>query len=216
MARPSKIDQPARTRPDGTVVTIGEAVITAVSLGQDFAAAAKGAGISVATLHTWRVTGARARTQYLKGHDVTPADTRLVTFLDALEKAEAEAELERLAIIHRASQPHQVIKVVEKVDPTKLDPQGNPVVLERTTTTETRPGLWTPAAWWLERRMPHKYARRLEVTGADGEQLIPAAERARTLAESLVEFQTAAAESGEAEAAAVTVRAAAAKRRTRG
>lgn len=211
MARPLKLDDPARRRPDGSVVTIGDAITTAISLGQDFAAAAKGAGISVATLHTWRVTGARARTQQLKGLNVTANDARLVTFLDALERAEADAELERLAIIHRATQPHQVVKVVEKVDPTRLDPKtGEPIVLERTTTTETRPGLWTPAAWWLERRMPAKYARRIELTGADGTDLLPA-DRARTLADSLVEFQQASLESGEAAEAAKAVRASRAK-----
>lgn len=203
MARPLKLDDPARTRPDGTVVTIGEAIVTAVGLGQDFTAAAKGAGISTSTLHTWRITGARARTQQLKGAKVTANDARLVGFLDALERAEAEAELERLAIIHRASQPSTVVKIVEKV---QIDGQGVETVIERTRTTETRPGLWTPAAWWLERRMPDKYARRVELTGKDGDALLPA-DRARTLADSLVEFQTAASESGEQEEAAATVRA---------
>lgn len=187
MARPLKLDDPARRRPDGSIVTIGEAVITAVGLGQDYTAAAKGAGISTATLHTWRVRGAAARTATLKGRKVTQNDERLIGFLDALESAESNAELERLAIIHRASQPHQVVKIVEKVDPSVLGPDGQPKVIERTTTTETRPGLWTPAAWWLERRMPGKYARRLELTGAEGSELLPA-ERARTLADSLAEY----------------------------
>lgn len=211
--RPLKLDDPARTRPDGTIVTIAEAIITAVSLGQDFTAASKGAGISSVTLHSWRLTGARARTQQIKGLKITDNDRRLIEFLNALEKAEAEAELERLAIIHRASQPHQVVKIVEKVDPTQTGPDGQPKVLERTTTTETRPGLWTPAAWWLERRIPSKYARRLELTGADGAQLIPPADRARSLAESLVEFQNATAESGEADDAAEQVRASRVKRK---
>lgn len=208
MARPLKIDDPARTRPDGTIVTIGEAIVTAVGYGQDFTAAAKGAGISTATLHNWRVTGAKARTQQLKGQKVTPNDARLVGFLDALEKAEADAELERLAIIHRASQPHQVVKVVERV---AIDETGKETTVERVTTTESRPGLWTPAAWWLERRIPSKYAKRLELTGADGQELLPA-DRARSLADSLVEFQTAAVESGEAAEAASTVRRSRAKR----
>lgn len=199
MPRPLKLDDPARRRPDGTIVTIGEAVITAVGLGQDYTAAAKGAGISTATLHQWRVRGAAARTTQLKGRTVTANDGKLISFLDALESAESNAELERLAIIHRASQPHQVVKVVEKVDPTKTGSDGKPLVLERTTTTETRPGLWTPAAWWLERRMPDKYAKRVELSGPDGGD-IPVAQRARTLADSLSEYLQGAADAEAAHA----------------
>lgn len=182
--RPLKLDDPARRRQDGTVVTIGEAVITAVGLGQDYTAAAKGAGISTATLHTWRVKGAAARTALLKGRKPSRNDARLIEFLDALERAESEAELERLAIIHRASQPFSVVKIVEKVS---VDADGNEKVIERTRTTEQRPGLWTPAAWWLERRIPAKYARRLELSGPDGGD-IPIGDRARTLADSLADY----------------------------
>lgn len=208
--RPLKLDDPARRRADGSIVTIGEAVITAVGLGQDYTAAAKGAGISTATLHTWRATGATARTAQIKGRKVTANQRRLIEFLDALERAESEAELERLAIIHRASQPYQVVKIVEKVDPTKNGPDGKPLVLERTTTTEQRPGLWTPAAWWLERRMPGKYARRLELSGPDGGD-IPVSDRARTLADSLVDFLAGAEASGATEEAAAAVRSSRAK-----
>lgn len=182
--RPTKLLDPARTRPDGSIVTISEAVITAVGLGQDYVAAAKGAGISTATLHSWRVDAARARTAHLKGQKITPKDESLIEFLELLEKAESNAELERLAIIHRASQPHQVVKVVEKVS---VDAQGKETLVERATTTETRPGLWTPAAWWLERRIPSRYARRLEVSGPAG-GAIPIEDRARTLGDSLATY----------------------------
>lgn len=184
LGRPSKMDQPARQNDDGSIVTIAEAVIEAVGMGQDYVAAAKGAGISTTTLHTWRVNGARAQTAQLKGQKISAEDQHLVDFLNALLKAESNAELERLAIIHRASQPHQVVKVVERVT---VDAQGKETLVERATTTETRPGQWTSAAWWLERRIPSRYARRLEVSGPAG-GAIPVEDRARTLADSLATY----------------------------
>lgn len=204
--RPSKIDQPAKVLPDGTELTIGEAVVRAVGLGQEYTAAAKGAGISTATLHTWRVNGARARTAQLRGRKITQNDAKLAAFLDALERAESEAELERLGRIAHAAQPQQIVKVVEKVQlVTAEDGTVTEHVVERTTTTETRPGQWTADAWWLERRMPHRYARRLELSGPEG-GAIPIEDRARTLADSLAEFLTSTDESGEAAEAAATVR----------
>lgn len=199
--RPSKIDQPAKVLPDGTELSIGDAVVHAVGLGQEYTAAAKGAGISTATLHTWRVNGARARTALLRGRNPNARDARLIAFLDALERAESNAELERLSRIAHAAQPQQVVKVVEKVAVTKAaDGTVTEQLIERTTTTETRPGQWTADAWWLERRMPAKYARRLELSGPEG-GAIPIEDRARTLAESLAEYLQGV-EDGKAEATA--------------
>jgi hypothetical protein len=182
MARPSKIDQVVRHRDNGTPVTAGDQVIERVQLGLDLQSAADSAGISRATLHNWRLTGARHRAAHAQGKKLTPAQQRFATFLDALERAEAEAEANRLAIISRAAQGGAVVTKTT----VKRDGQG--AVLERTEVTETLRPEWTAAAWWLERRKPAKYARRVEVTGAEGQPLVPQDEQARNLADSLRDF----------------------------
>jgi len=182
MARPSKIDQVVRHRDNGTPVTAGEQVIERIQLGLDLQSAADSAGISRATLHNWRLPGARHRAAAATGKKLTPAQRRLAEFLDALERAEAEAEADRLAIISRSAQGGAVVTKTT----VKRDAAGN--VVERTEVTETLRPEWTAAAWWLERRKPQKYARRVEVTGAEGQPLVPQDEQARNLADSLRDF----------------------------
>jgi hypothetical protein len=178
--RPSKIDQVVKTRPDGTTLTAGQQVIDRVQLGLDLQASADSAGISRATLHKWRLRGARHRADQTQGRKVPTADLRFVEFVDALERAEAEAEANRLAIIQGAAQGgHEVTRVTVK---TNRDGQ----VLERTEVRETLRPEWTAAAWWLERRKPHKYARRLEVSTA--ESLVSAEDGARVLANELRDY----------------------------
>lgn len=66
--------------------------------------------------------------------------------------------------------------------------------------TETLRPEWTAAAWWLERRRAAKYARRVEVTGAEGQPLVPQDVQARDLADSLRDFLAGAAAATEAHA----------------
>lgn len=201
--RPPELDKVVHVRPNGQEVTAAEQVLERVRLGLDFQGAADSAAISRSTLSRWRQLGARARLDAVNGKTLSANEQRYLQFSDDLERAEAEAELQRLAVIDRATLPQTHTKVVEKTEPV-LDANGqqarNPDgslqwrVVERTTTTETRPGQWTAAAWWLERRHPGKYARidRHEHSGPEGGP-IPMSERAAQLADSLREFQATAA-----------------------
>jgi hypothetical protein len=65
----------------------------------------------------------------------------------------------------------------------------NDEVVETVETSEHLRPEWTAAAWFLERRYPGRYARRVEVTGAEGQPLVPPAQQARDLAEALRDFQ---------------------------
>lgn len=185
--RPTKLDQVVRTRDDGTNVTAGEQVIDRVQLGMPLAAAADSAGLDRVTLHRWRVEGARLRAEHAQGRLRRPnrKQSNLIAFCNGLERAEAEAEASRLAIVQRAA----VGGGVTTKTTVKTDASGN--VVERTTVTETLAPQWTAAAWWLERR--RGYVKRYEVTGADGQPLVPPDEAARGLADSLRDFLTGAA-----------------------
>lgn len=190
--RPTKLNQVIRHREDGTPVTAAEQVVERIQLGLDMQNAADSAGISRTTIHTWRLTAARYRAAEANGKRLTRTQRDYVEFLNACERAESDAELNRLAIIQRAATGGaRVTKVTEKKDAAGL-------VTETITVTETLRPEWTAAAWWLERRRHQKYARRVEVTGAEGAPLVPPAEAARGLADSLREFMAGAAAASEA------------------
>ncbi len=177
---PRRIPVPGRA--PGRPSKIAQHVLERIQLGQDLTSSAKSAGLSVAILHRWRLDGARARATAANGGRLTALQRRLVTFVDDIEKAESEAEASRLAIIQRVAQGGAVVtKTTEKRN-------GAGELVERTVVTETLRPEWTAAAWWLERRRKG-YARRHEITGADGEPLVPPDEQARNLADSLREFQ---------------------------
>lgn len=205
--RPTKLDQVVRHREGGQPVTAGEQVVERVQLGMDKADAADSAGIDRSTLHRWTVAGARHRAQQAQGKlkRPTPAQLALIEFCNALERAQAEAEANRLAIIQRCAQGGAVVtKTTTKVqlvtDPTTG--QVTEVPTERTVVTETLRPEWTAAAWWLERK--RGYVRPpIEITGAGGAPLVPPAEAARDLADSARAWlESDASAQAEAEAAA--------------
>lgn len=181
--RPSMLPQVIRYRDDGAPVTAGEQVIEKRRLGLDDQAACDSAGVSRSTLHNWRLGGARARTIAAQGkRALTPEEQDLAAFIEQLDRAEADWESDRLAIIQGAAKGGFVTtKTVEKCN-------ADGEVVERTVTTETLHPQWQAAAWQLERLRRDKYARRWEVTGADGKALIPEADQARNLADNLRDY----------------------------
>lgn len=201
--RPTKIDAVVRLRTDPETneqvpVTAGEQVIERVRLGLMLDDAAATALVTRQTIHNWRRQGAVARARLANGSRITPNQAKYAGFLDALERAEAEAEYLRLAIVQRAAEGGFTTRKVT----TRRDSSGN--VIERVEVTETLAPQWTAAAWWLDRRMSHKYSRRVEHTGAGGAPLIPQDERARGLADSLRDYlETPDGRRAEAEAAKV-------------
>ena len=185
--QPTKLDKPCRTLDDGTTVTTGEHLIDCIRLGLDYQRAADSAGISRTTLHYWRLNAARHRATETQGGTLNPKERVLVDFLDSLEEAEAEAEASRLEIIRGAAKGgHRMVRTT-----VKYDKAGD--VVETVETTEHLRPEWTAAAWFLERRISERYARRVEVTGAEGAPLVPPAEQAKNLEQSLADFQAGAA-----------------------
>jgi hypothetical protein len=180
--RPTKLNQTVDTRPDGTPITTAQKVVEGIRLGLDQTTACDHAGISRVTFHNWRLQAARHRAAQTQGNlpNPTTKQRQLIEFLNNIEKAYAQAESDRLKIIEGAAKDGHRTKTVIRVMPDGTE--------EKTTTTESVPQ-WQAAAWLLERTRPAKYGKRLELTGADGAPLVPPAQQAKDLAESLAEFQ---------------------------
>lgn len=186
IGRPTELTKVVRHREVNGVqvpVTAGEQVIERRRLGLDIESAAASAGVSRISIHTWRLDGARVRAIEAQGkRELTPHEALFRGFVDDLERAESEWEANNLAVIQRAAQGGFVsTKTVEK-----RDAAGD--LIERSVTTETLHPQWQAAAWQLERLRRDKYARRWEVTGADGKALIPEADQARNLADQLRDY----------------------------
>lgn len=183
--RPSKIDQVVRVREDGTEVTAGQQVVDRVQLGMGLSAAADSAGINRLTLYRWRNDGGALRAREAVGTlpKPTPHQSLLIDFCNRIDRAEAEAEAVRLGILQRAAQGGATRKRVT----TKRDGQGN--VTEIIEVVETLPPDAQWAAWWLERCRRSAYSPRFELTGAEGQALASRDDAARSIADSLRDFQ---------------------------
>lgn len=154
-------------------------------------------GISKQSLYTWLKNGARLRDQGIALSKLGAHDRRCVEFLDAVERADAEAldrDMLRLTALGRGgletTEVREVTtpegKVKEKITITRqLAP--NPQVLE----------------WRMERRWPALFARppaRVEVSGPDGGPLeLTTEERAEQLAADAELFLAGAAAAGQLE-----------------
>lgn len=180
--RPPKLSQVIDHREDGTPVTAAEKVIELTrTVWSPMRYRAAHAGLTVPTINFWRREGGLARAAMARGEKVTANQKRYAEFLTSLEKAEAEAVADRLAGIYSIAQGgHTTTKVT-----TKTAADGS---VETTETVETTAPNWTALAWILERRRPAEFGRRVEVTGAGGEPLIPKDDRADSIGAALEGF----------------------------
>lgn len=184
--RPSKIDAVVRTRDDGTKQTAGEAFIERIALGLPHDQAASSADVDRRTILNWRTKGSAALARQARGEKVTAAERRYAEFVRNLERAEADAETSRLGVIERAARGGT--ELTETRVRQERNGQGVLVEVERTVITRRTAPAWQAAAWWLERRLPQRYARRFELSGPDGGP-IPIEDRAAALADALRDFQ---------------------------
>lgn len=149
--------------PDGfpilVPITIGQQVVERIRTGLDLNDAAASSNITRTTIWNWRRKGSLYRAQRAAGRQVRNRDAdAYVGFVNALERAEADAELIRLEIILGAARGGFVTTRTV----TTTDAEGK--VTSTTTTTETLAPQWVAAAWYLERRGRGKYVRPTALT----------------------------------------------------
>lgn len=195
--RPSKIDDVIRQRrtPAGDTVdvTVADAIVEALAIGDYFEMACAAAGISRGTAYGWMRTGAdlerrqhRARTAGQTPPRGTRHERRCVEFSRAVEEATARWHQGMLGTLEQMARGGRTITTTStKV---AVDAQGVEHVVERTTRVEALAPSVQAIEWRLARRFPHLYGQRVEVTGAGGgpiEVEVDERDRAAELAESL-------------------------------
>ena len=164
MARPSKFTPEVRQK-----------IVNAVRGGNGRETSARLAGISEATLYNWLQRGRQEKRGQFKD------------FNEAVQKAEAEAEVEAVLLIRQAAIGGQV---VSRKTTSRTTGAGETVT--RVDETYSRPE-WQAAAWLLERKYPGRWGKRdrLQVEhvlreqaerlakeeGLDGEEILAEVER---------------------------------------
>ena len=86
---------------------VQDRIVTAIRAGSYLDDAASYAGISRAVVFKWLAQGRDAQERRDTGSDLTDFETRLVDFLDAVEKARADAVIRNVGIIQSAAQDGQ-------------------------------------------------------------------------------------------------------------
>jgi transposase-like protein len=124
---PPRIGRPTKLTPD-----LKERIVGAIRSGAYNETAAAFAGIAESTFYAWLANAQKDR-------EANPEQgTDFTEFQEAVEKAQAEAELDKLLIIGKAA----------RGQPTAEGVPGTP-------------GSWQAAAWMLERKHPDRYGRRI-------------------------------------------------------
>jgi hypothetical protein len=127
---------------------VQEAICKDITLGVPITYAALRAGVTPATVYSWRAKGRRGESP------------EYVEFLDATKKAEADAVARNAATINAAATG----KLVSKRTVT-TKPDGTQKTVEA-----FAPPQWTAAAWYLERRADRDFAsNRHEVAALEKE-----------------------------------------------
>ena len=128
-------------RPSKLTPKIQEMILDCIRMGLTYSKAAELVGITRHTLLNWRKWGQAEKSGIY------------FNFFNALQKAEAEGEIQCLQKIQEAARGGQEI-----IDSKELY-QGKKLIKQITKTVKSVPD-WRAAAWILERRYPERYGRR--------------------------------------------------------
>jgi hypothetical protein len=178
-----------RLNPDGTTEPVGAAdhVIERIGLGQGLDEVAKSANLNRQTIGNWRAAGARARAKEANGGELNEHEQAYRQFVDALERAETDAEWRHLLIwIRGAEGGAQVEDVDEIFEPNSA---GELVLVRRVVTRKTVAASWAASRDFLERRFPDRYRKRSEITGADGAAISAGQSREERAADLILQIE---------------------------
>jgi hypothetical protein len=200
MGRPSKIDQVVGYRTinhdDGTTeqrpVTTADRITAHLRNGNYFEQACAAAGVHRETAYGWLRIGAQAIARAastgipLDDLDLPVHHLACVAFSDAVAEAEAEWEVRANTTLETLARGGITSETVtEKQDPTRLDENGQPLVVERTVRTERTLPSAQVLEWRLTRRFPERYGHRVDLVARAGDGSLPMNDRAAALAAEL-------------------------------
>ena len=135
------MSNPVGGRPTKLTKELQQRVTQAIRVGMTYERACTVAGICFQTYRNWQLRGERDKSGIY------------FEFLEAVKKAEAEAELMHLGAIVKASKGGDEVREVRR---TMVDGQlVNEIISIRPAAPQ-----WQAAAWLLERRYPERYRRR--------------------------------------------------------
>lgn len=138
---PAKSHKGAGGRPTKFTPETRQKILTALTNGNTYEASAQYGGIGYAIFRQWLKRGEEE------------AEGEFLEFLEAVKKAEAQAEVASIARIRSAASGQRVIKS----ETVRVTTDG-----EQITEREYQyvPPQWQADAWFLERRKPQDWARR--------------------------------------------------------
>jgi hypothetical protein len=138
-------------RPTRLTQEVQDEIVGYVREGNFLNVAAQLAGYPAATVREWLYRG--------RGTDRDRPDSEpYASFAAAIEKAQAEAERERIARISQAASGRRATRN-KTVTKTYRDAQGNDVTETTVEVVETTSYDWTADAWILERSHPERWGR---------------------------------------------------------
>lgn len=165
IVRSVKAPYARRRRPKGRPTRLNAALIEEIAhriaQGEHQEQAALAVGVAKSTYQSWKSKGEEARVAADNGVPIPPEREIYVDFLTTVEEARALAESRVVQALQRAALGGDVSSLREWEDA-----EGQ---IHREATF-TRPNV-AAMTWWLERAFPHRYGRRLEVSGPDGEAI---------------------------------------------
>jgi hypothetical protein len=191
VGHPPELTRIVRTRLDvngnSENVTAAEHVIERIGLGQGLEEVAKSANLNRQTINNWRAAGARARAKEANGAELNDHEQAYRQFVDALERAETDAEWRHLLIWIRGAEGGAQIEDVDEI----FEPNSNGelVLVRRVVTRKTVAASWAASRDFLERRFPDRYRKRSEITGADGSPVTAGQSREERAADLIAQIE---------------------------
>lgn len=158
-------------------ITVFDRIVSHIGNGSYFEEACAAAGVSKVAAYEWEREGARLAREVLNGRrraaSLTKRERRLVSFVNAVDEAQAAWAVDALEQLDRIGRGGQLVEVVTvktmKAKGTDDEADGPEELVETTTRSSWREPNPAVIMWRLERRFPDKWGRhRIEVTGADG------------------------------------------------